>query len=494
MHASARSSRIVHSNRKTTTSHALASEAQLDELNAQLAVAPADARADPSPQQLSIGVKDNICTAGTRTTAGSAALARYVPVFDASCVARLRASGHIIACKTNLDEFAMGSSTELSAFGITRNPSDRSRVPGGSSGGSAAAVASGLVHASLGSDSGGSIRQPAAFCGCVGLKPSYGRVPRHGLIAYASSLDTVGPIASSVADCAFLLDTMAGPDDFDSTALPSPPHSFSSALSSASDSSTSKPLEGTVLGVLDFTSGIDEQVKAAVDNAAKELERLGATLETVTMPSIEDGLAAYHVIAPSEASSNLARYDGMRFGSRTWQAASHSLPASDMELRPLERASLREGESANGAQHDATPTLAQAYAEARSLLGAEVTRRVLTGTYTLSTSYADVYYNKAQQVRSLVQQELEQILSNKAALVMPTTPTEAFGIGEKREDPLAMLAGDVLTAPANLSGAPAISVPCGKKDGLPLGMQLLSRPEGEHDILRIAHAYEQRAG
>lgn len=464
----------------------------LDEHNALVARFEEHDPKSSASDRKRVGIKDNLCTEGTRTSAGSVLLSQYVPPYDASCVARVQKSSdeYTIFGKTNLDEFAMGSSTELSAFGATVNPHDTARVPGGSSGGSAAAVASGTVDIALGSDTGGSIRQPAAFCGVVGLKPTYGRVPRHGLVAFASSLDTIGPISNSVADSAHLLDTIAGADGFDCTALSAPETPFTQALLDESELNwRSKPLHGTTIGVLDFSAGVDQRVKDCVDTAAHELEALGASTETVTLSSIEDGLAAYHIIAPSEASSNLARYDGLRYGSRTQQSASRSLPQSAMTLRPLDEAAS--DAAADIEASSSAPTLSQAYAEARAMLGPEVTRRILTGTYTLSAGYTDQYYARAQQVRALLQQELANVLERTSAIVMPTTPTVAFGLGEKRDNPLALLAGDVLTAPANLVGAPAISVPCGTVDSMPVGMQLLGRQEGEHDILRIAHAYEQ---
>lgn len=362
-------------------------------------------------------VKDNLCTKGTRTTAGSASLAKYVPPFDATAVARLRQAGAALIGKANLDEFAMGSSTEFSSFGPTHNPIDADRVPGGSSGGSAAAVTSGLCDIALGSDTGGSIRQPAAFCGCVGLKPTYGLVPRHGLVAYASSLDTVGPLGRSVESVTRCLGQIAGADGYDQTASAG---GFEEPEMVPPERMPAKPLEGKRLGLFDpgDVQGVEDVVKARFNEAADTLERLGAIVERVRLPSFEAGLPAYYIIAPSEASSNLARYDGIRYGSRS-PSDSFALPESDMSLKPFQR---------EGPVHEESPppTLAEAYARARSLLGPEVIRRILAGTYTLSAGYADAYYARAQLVRSIVRSELEDAMRGKSAILLPTTPTTAF--------------------------------------------------------------------
>ncbi|KAF8071079.1 hypothetical protein HT031_001161 [Scenedesmus sp. PABB004] len=438
------------------------------------AVDAAIARGEPAGPLagVPIAIKDNICTAGLRTTAGSRVLEAYAPPFDATAVARLRAAGAVLLGKTNMDEFGMGSSTENSAYQATRNPWDTARVPGGSSGGSAAAVAAGQAAAALGSDTGGSIRQPAHFCGVVGLKPSYGRVSRHGLIAYASSLDCVGPLASSVADAALLLRVMAGADGADATASRESVPDYCAALPPR-DALGSAPLAGLRVGVIAETcgEGVSPGVTAAIDGAVAHLQQLGAAVEQVSLPTFALGLPAYYVLALSEASSNLSRYDGVRYGARAAGGAAGA------ELKAMYGATRGAG------------------------LGPEVKRRVLMGTYALSAGYYDAYYKRAQQVRTLVADEMGAALARFDVLLCPAAPTVAYGLGEKAADPLAMYKGDLMTVNLNLSGLPAVVVPCGfapaegaPGGALPVGMQLVGRMFGEQQLLRVAHAYEQTAG
>jgi len=398
-----------------------------------------------------VALKDVLCTAGVRTTCGSKMLERFVPPYDATTVERLRAAGVVILGKTNMDEFAMGSSTEHSAFHPTRNPWDLARVPGGSSGGSAAAVAAGLAAGAYGSDTGGSIRQPAAFCGVVGLKPTYGRVSRYGLIALASSLDQIGPFAQDVTDTALLLGAVAGYDRRDSTSIQAPVPDYAAELS--------KGVAGLALGLPDeyFIDGMDPDVERAVRQAIEVLKGLGARIERVSLPTTKHSLAAYYVILPAEASSNLARYDGVKFGLR--------VPGRD--LVDMESRTRAAG------------------------FGAEVKRRIMLGTYALSAGYYDAYYGKAQSVRTLVRREFAAAFARVDLIVAPTTPNVAFKHGEK-EDPLSMYLNDVFTIPGNLSGIPGVSVPCGfSATGLPIGLQLLGRPLDEARVLRAAYAYEQ---
>lgn len=417
-----------------------------------------------------LAIKDNICTAGTRTTAGSQILRDYVPAFDATAVARLRSAGAVFVGKTNMDEFGMGSSTENSSYKPTRNPWDPERVPGGSSGGSAAAVAARECVAALGSDTGGSIRQPAHFCGVVGLKPTYGRVSRYGLISYASSLDTIGPMAHTVEDAALLLNAIAGGDAHDSTSSQRPAEDFTAALLPAALlKGGGRPLAGRRLGLVVETlgEGVAPEVNEAVRAAARHYEALGATVEEVSLPTFGLGLPAYYVLALSEASSNLSRYDGVRYGARAAGAGD----------------------------------LAGMYCGSRGAgLGDEVKRRILMGTYALSAGYYDAYYKRAQQVRTLVQQELVGALSRFDALVTPTAPTPAYRLGEKSTDPLAMYKGDLMTVNVNLAGLPAIVLPVafapaagGSGHQLPIGLQLVGKAFDEAGLLRLAHAYEQTA-
>jgi aspartyl-tRNA(Asn)/glutamyl-tRNA(Gln) amidotransferase subunit A len=398
-----------------------------------------------------VALKDVFCTRGVRTTCGSRILASFVPPYDATMVERLRAAGAVILGKTNMDEFAMGSSTEHSAFHVTRNPWDLTRVPGGSSGGSAAAVAGGLAAGAFGTDTGGSVRQPAAFCGVVGLKPTYGRVSRYGLIAFASSLDHVAPFALDVVDTALLLGAVAGHDPLDATSVDAPVPDYVAALAGG--------VRGLRIGVPDeyFGAGLDPEIDRAVRAAVDVLRDLGATIERVSLPSTKYGVATYYIVAPAEASSNLARYDGVKYGLR--------VPGKDL----IDMASR---------------TRAAGF-------GAEVKRRIMLGTYALSAGYHDAYYGQAQKVRTLVRREFEAAFTRVDLLAAPTTPSVAFTHGAK-SDPLAMYMNDVYTIPASMTGLPAVSVPCGFNGaGLPIGLQLIGRALDEPTLLRAAHAYEQ---
>ncbi|HEU4367653.1 MAG TPA: Asp-tRNA(Asn)/Glu-tRNA(Gln) amidotransferase subunit GatA [Methylomirabilota bacterium] len=398
-----------------------------------------------------IAIKDVFCTRGVRTTAGSRILDGYVPPYDATMVARLRAAGAVLLGKTNMDEFAMGSSTEHSAFQLTRNPWDLTRVPGGSSGGSAAAVAGGLAAGAFGTDTGGSVRQPAAFCGVVGFKPTYGRISRYGLIAFASSLDHVAPFALDIADTALLLGAVAGHDPLDATTVDAPVPDYTAALAGG--------MRGLTVGVPDeyFGAGLDPEVERAVRAAIDVLRDVGAAVERVSLPTTEYGVATYYVVAPAEASSNLARYDGVKYGLRR--------PGKDLvDMVSRTRAAG---------------------------FGAEVKRRIMLGTYALSTGYYDAYYGQAQKVRTLVRRDFERAFERVDLLAAPTTPGVAFKHGEKA-DPLAMYMNDVYTIPASMTGLPAVSVPCGfDAAGLPIGLQLIGRTLDEATLLRAAHAYEQ---
>jgi aspartyl-tRNA(Asn)/glutamyl-tRNA(Gln) amidotransferase subunit A len=424
----------------------------------------ARAAGEPLPPLAGIplAIKDNLCTRGIRTTCSSRMLENFVPPYESTVTDRLWQAGAVLLGKTNLDEFAMGSSTETSAFGPSRNPWDPERVPGGSSGGSAAAVAAGECLASLGSDTGGSIRQPAAFCGVVGLKPTYGRVSRWGLVAFASSLDQVGPFTTSVADAAELLQVIAGADPRDSTCLTAPVPDYRAALE--------QPLKGLRVGLIREcfeAKGLDPQVKASVLAAADQLAALGCELVHVSCPRFDDGIATYYVIAPSEASANLARYDGVKYGYRS-EASEGS---QGLGLAAMTARSRAEG------------------------FGAEVQRRILIGTYALSAGYVDAYYRKAQQVRTLIRRDFDRAFETVDVLLSPTSPTTAFRFGAHSEDPLAMYLADLLTIPANLAGLPAISLPCGFDDqGLPIGLQLITGVLEEPRLLQVAHQYEQAAG
>jgi aspartyl-tRNA(Asn)/glutamyl-tRNA(Gln) amidotransferase subunit A len=411
---------------------------------------------DPGPLAgVPIALKDNLCTRGTPTTCGSKILEGWRPPYTATCVERILAAGGVVVGKANCDEFAMGSSTENSAFGPTRNPRDPTRVPGGSSGGSAAAVASGFAALALGSDTGGSIRQPAALCGVVGVKPTYGLVSRYGLIAFASSLDQVGPFATTVADAALLLDVIAGPDPLDSTSTRHPVPALTPVLGAGVDG-----LRVGIVEELTDVDGIQAEVRAAVDSAAGALEDAGATVERVSVPSSRYALSAYYLIAPAEASSNLARYDGVRYGLR--------VDADDVATM---NARTREAG-----------------------FGPEVKRRIMLGTYALSAGYYDAYYAKAQRVRTLLLRDFARVYERCDVLVAPTSPTVAFAIGAKTADPLAMYLSDVCTIPTNLAGHAGISVPFGTGEGgLPVGVQVLAPALGEAVMFRVAAALEAAA-
>ncbi len=401
-----------------------------------------------------VAVKDNISTKGLATTAGSRMLEDYVPPYDATAVARLRAAGAIVVGKTNLDEFGMGSSNENSAFGVTRNPWDTGRVPGGSSGGSAAAVAAGEVPLALGSDTGGSVRQPASFCGVVGAKPTYGRVSRYGLIAFASSLDVIGVLSRDAAGAAALLGAVAGVDPRDGT----------SSSERVPDFTASGGLAGTRIGVPRecFAEGLGPEVAASVEDAIGLLGELGASVEPVSLPHVRYGVPAYYLVADSEASSNLARYDGVTCGRRAEGAG---------DIEELYVASRSSG------------------------FGAEVKRRIMLGTYALSAGYYDEHYLKAQKVRTLIARDFERAFGAVDALVSPTAPSTAFALGERVGDPLAMYLSDVYTVPASLAGLAALSVPCGLDSlGLPVGMQVIVDKFNEPLMFRIAREYERAAG
>ena len=400
-----------------------------------------------------VGIKDVMSTRGLRTTAGSKILERYIPPYDCTAVARMEEAGAVVLGKMNCDEFAMGSSNENSAYHPVRNPRDLSRVPGGSSGGSAAAVAAGMAVVTLGSDTGGSIRQPASFCGVVGLMPTYGRVSRYGLIAFASSLDHIGPLAKTVKDAAIVLRTIAGRDPMDSTSADVPVPDYVAELD--------KPIHGMKLGVAKeyFGEGLDDEVRHAVEAAIDKLKSLGCEIVPVSLPHTPYAIPTYYLIATAEASSNLARYDGVRYSHR-----------------------------ARGVK-----TLSEMYRRSRDEgFGAEVKRRIMLGTYALSAGYYDAYYLKAQKVRTLLMRDFDEAFRKVDAIVTPTSPTAAFRLGEKSNDPLAMYLADIYTVTADLAGIPGISVRCGEtKENLPIGLQILGKHFDEAAILRVAHHYEQ---
>ena len=399
-----------------------------------------------------VAVKDNICTRGVRTTAGSKILEHYVPPYDAAAIERLHAAGAVIIGKTNCDEFAMGSSTEHSAFGVARNPWAPERTPGGSSGGSAVAVATRSTPLALGSETGGSVRQPAALCGVIGLKPTYGRISRYGLIAFSSSMDQIGPFATSVTDLAMLLQALAGPDSRDATSGPAMPDDYTAQVG--------RGVEGLRIGVPRalLAEGVEPGVARAFMLALDELSAAGASLVDVALPHAPYAIAAYTIVAMAEASSNLGRFDGVRYGHR-----------------------------AAGAE-----SLREMYVRTRAAFGAEVKRRVMLGTYVLSGGYYDAFYVRAQQVRSLLRQDYEQAFADADVIAMPTSPTTAFPLGARVEDPIQMYLADVFTVSANLTGLPAVSVPCGFADRLPVGLQLTGRAWDEGTILRVAAEYERR--
>ena len=400
-----------------------------------------------------VAVKDVLCMTGQRTTCGSKMLENFVSVYDATAVSRLRAADAVLIGKTNMDEFAMGSSTENSAFGPVRNPVDETKVPGGSSGGSCVAVASGMAHAALGTDTGGSIRQPAAFCGVVGLKPTYGRVSRYGLVALSSSFDQIGPFANSVRDAARVLQVIAGHDDRDSTS--------SAVVVPAYEAALTKDVRGKRIGlpVEAFGDGLAPDIRRAIDRCVDFLRAGGAVISDVMLPHSPYNISTYYILMTAEASSNLARFDGARYGHRSEDARA----------------------------------LASMYTRSRSEgFGPETKRRIMLGTYVLSAGYYDAYYRKAQRVRRLIQNDFFEAFRNVDCLLMPTTPTTAFGRGEKIDDPLAMYLSDIYTVSANLAGIPAISVPCGTDGrGLPIGVQVLGPQFGEPLLLNVAEYLEQ---
>ena len=413
------------------------------------------AAGDATPMTgIPVAIKDLICTKGMRTTCGSKILANFVPPYDATVITRLKAAGAVIIGKLNMDEFAMGSSTEHSSLKVTRNPWDLDRIPGGSSGGSAAAVSAAMCMGTLGSDTGGSIRQPASHCSVVGMKPTYGRVSRFGLVAFASSLDQIGPLTKCVYDNAVMMNAIAGYDPADSTSVPEPVPDYTAfLLPGLEDMTVGIPREYVAL------EGLDPDVSAAVENAKKVIQDRGATCVDVSLPNTEHVVAVYYVIAPCEASSNLARYDGVRYG-------------------------LRDAESAG---------LMEMYKHTRTQgFGAEVQRRIIIGTYCLSAGYYDAYYGKASQVRTLIRNDFEQAFEACDVILCPVAPTPAFKIGENVEDPLKMYLSDIFTLSANLAGIPGMSVPCGfSKEGLPIGLQLLGKHFDEGRLLKVAFNFEQ---
>ncbi|HLW17013.1 MAG TPA: Asp-tRNA(Asn)/Glu-tRNA(Gln) amidotransferase subunit GatA [Actinomycetota bacterium] len=456
--------------REAVDAHLARIEALDDSVNAFLTLTPdlARATADDVDRRIDAGeklgplagvplaLKDILCVDGVRTTAGSKILESYAPPYDATVVKKLNAAGIPIVGKANLDEFAMGSSTENSAYGPSHNPWDLARVPGGSSGGSAAAVAAGFAPLGIGTDTGGSIRQPASLCGVVGVKPTYGLVSRYGVLAFASSLDQVGPFARTVEDAAMLLDVIAGHDTFDATSIPGARPDYRAGLNEG--------VGGLKIGVVSdwiegegVEPGVSEKVRAAID----ALAGLGAEIGEISLPSFRYALSAYYLIAPAECSSNLARYDGVRWGLR----APNAKDVIEMNVK-----SRTAG------------------------FGEEVKRRIMLGTYALSAGYYDAYYGKAQQVRTLVIRDFDKAYEKFDVLLGPTSPTTAFKLGEKTDDPLAMYLNDVFTIPSNLAGAAAISVPCGLSEGLPVGLQLLGPPQSEGLLFKVAYAYEQARG
>lgn len=439
----------LHSFLSVTAEQALATAKQVD---AQIAAGEEIGLLAGIP----IAIKDNICTKGIKTTCASQILENFVPPYESTVTQKLKATGAVVVGKTNLDEFAMGGSTENSAFQVTANPWDLSRVPGGSSGGSAAAVAAGECAVAIGSDTGGSIRQPASLCGVVGMKPTYGLVSRYGLVAFASSLDQIGPFARSVDDAAILLGAIAGHDPMDSTSLNVEIPDYAKLLRP-----NFQPRSKLRIGLIQetFGEGLDSVVEEAVKKAVEQLQELGAEIQVISCPRFRYGVAAYYIVAPSEASANLARYDAVKYGVRTADA----------------------------------DNLMSMYTQTRSAgFGTEVKRRIMLGTYALSAGYYDAYYLKAQKVRTLIKKDFESAFEKVDVLVCPTSPTTAFQAGEKVSDPLSMYLLDLMTIPVNLAGLPAISVPCGfDQQGLPIGMQLIGRVLREDQLLQVAHAYEQ---
>lgn len=429
----------------------------LDEENARAAASKLDELLVSGSERgllfgLPAGIKDNISTEGVKTTCASKFLSNFTPIYDATVVKKLKSAQAISVGKMNMDEFAMGGSNENSAYGPTHNPWNLEHVPGGSSGGSAAAVAAGEVYFTLGSDTGGSIRQPAAYCGIVGLKPTYGLVSRFGLVAFASSLDQIGPLTKNVEDSAYVLQSIAGHDPSDSTSAKVDVPDYLSALTG--------DIKGLRIAIPKeyMGKGIDPAVKAKIEEAIKVLEGLGATVEEISMPHSEYAVATYYLLASSEASSNLARFDGVRYGVRSDNARN---------LLELYHKSRSEG------------------------FGAEVKRRIMLGTYALSSGYYDAYYLKAQKVRTLIKQDFDQAFEKYDVIIGPTAPTTAFKIGQHINNPLTMYLNDILTVPVSLAGVPAISVPCGLVDELPVGLQIIGKALDESTVLRVAHAFEQ---
>ena len=407
----------------------------------------------PSLAGIPFAIKDVICTNGVRTTCASKILENFVPPYDATVMTKLNQQGVVMIGKTNMDEFAMGSSTENSAYQITHNPWDLTTIPGGSSGGSAAVVAADTAILSLGSDTGGSIRQPAALCGVVGMKPTYGRISRYGLIAFASSLDQIGPFTKDVTDCALVLNALCGKDEMDSTSVDVPVPDFTKSLIN--------DVKGMKIGVPKeyFAKGLDAEVADSVQTAIGKLESLGASIVDISLPHTDYAIATYYIIAPAEASANLARYDGVRYGYRTEEPT---------DLINMYKKTRSEG------------------------FGKEVKRRIMLGTFALSTGYQDAYYKKAQKVRTLIKSDFDDAFEKVDVIVTPTSPTPAFKLGERTEDPLQMYMCDVMTTPASHAGLPGISVPCGfVKNGLPVGLQLLAKPFAEESVLRVAYTFEQ---
>ena len=438
----------LHLDEAAALSEALAAEKRIHEIGAHrlpLAGVP-------------VLVKDNICVRGSKTTCGSKILENYVATYDATVIKRLREAGAFVLGKLNMDEFAMGSSNENSAFGPVRNPWNLNYVPGGSSGGSAASVAARLAPVALGSDTGGSIRQPASFCGIVGLKPTYGTVSRFGLVAFGSSLDQIGPLTTTVEDAALVIDVLAGRDASDSTSVQHPQSDFARGLSENPDA-----LKGMTVGIPEefFESGLDSEVGACLERAIADVQRAGAKIKQVRLPNISYSVAAYYVIATAEASANLARFDGIRYGYRTKEAG--------LGLKDLYRKTRSEG------------------------FGQEVKQRIMLGTFVLSSGYYDDFYSKANKVRELISRDFDAVFDSGVDLILtPTSPTPPFKLGEKLSDPLAMYLSDICTIGVNLAGLPAISVPCGRtKAGLPVGMQLIAPKFNEQTLLNGAHAYER---
>ena len=439
--------RVVHAFHTVTADRALARAAEIDRDRSRWRDAPLGG--------VPVALKDNLCTRGVRTTAASRILESFVPPYDATVVTRLERAGAVLVGKTNCDEFAMGSSTENSAFGPTRNPWALDRTPGGSSGGSAAAVAARMTPLALGSDTGGSVRQPAALCGIVGLKPTYGRVSRYGLLAFASSLDQIGPLALTVHDAALVLGVIAGPDPADATSAPEPIADWTAALTG--------DIRGARIGVPSrmLDAGVDAEVARAFRAALDVFAARGATIVDIELPQARSAIPVYYLVATAEASSNLARYDGVRYGFR----------AREDDLRTMYRRTRAQG------------------------FGTEVKRRIMLGTYVLSAGYYDAYYVKAQQVRTLIVRDYDAAFERVDVVAMPTSPTPAFALGERTADPLQMYLADVFTVSANLAGLPAVSVPCGfTANRLPIGLQLTGRRFDEATMLRVADAYERETG